>query len=172
MSIMSSVTFAAQRQAERQAPGGGAASGAPAANQSVTAALEKITAFIPSEVIGIYVAVIGILAPASMRGKWVIFGLCVILVPFFMWLGYKAAKRKNLPVPGARAFVLLLILAIVAFVAWGAALPSTPFEVFHADATRFGGALVIILGYAIPKIADAFDLTPLGTVPVAAPPPP
>jgi len=163
MGIMSSVTLAASREAQKQAVATGLpAPGDAAPPNQQQAALERITAYIPSEVIGIYVAVIGILATPSAHGKWLIFGGCVLLIPFFMWLGYKAAQRKNLPVPSRRAFVLLLVLAVVAFVAWGAALPDTPFQVFTADATRFGGAAVIILGYLIPSIADAFDLTPLG----------
>src|SRR5258708_6870057 len=136
MSIITSVTLAAERRAEKEQASGSAASGTPAPKVEMTAALEKITAYIPAEVIGIYVAAFGILTPGSSRTKWIIFGLCLLLIPFFMWLGFIEARRKKLPVPGLKALTILLFMAIAAYIIWTAALPATPFAAWDANATR------------------------------------
>jgi hypothetical protein len=145
---------------------GAALEGDSVSKKTLDSAMEKITAFIPSEVIGSYVAVLGILSPQTDVGKWIIFGICLLLIPIFMLLGYLAKKKQaekdqktTLP-PNTQHTGILLVLAAVAFVAWAMALPGTPFLSITAHATAIGGASVIILTTIMYKIADLFDLVP------------
>ena len=92
-----------------------------APQKTLDSAMEKITAFIPSEVIGSYVAVLGIISPETNLGKWVIFGICLLLIPVFMLLSYltkkKQAKDGQSTSTSTRDTAILLVFAAVAFVA-------------------------------------------------------
>jgi hypothetical protein len=55
---------------------------------------------------------------------------------------------------------VLLIFAMVAFIAWAAALPGTPFLAFTARATAIGGWAVVILAIIMYKVADLLDVVP------------
>ena len=126
--------------------------------------MQKITAFIPSEVVGIYIAVFGILAPAETDNvtKWWIFGICaVLLIPFFIGMGYLAKKRKKEPTPTRPVLLILLACAVVAFAAWACALPGTPFQqVFGGRATQIGGAAVIVLALVLYSVAEELNAVP------------
>jgi hypothetical protein len=138
--------------------------GVTAPQKTLDSAMEKITAFIPSEVIGSYVAVLGIISPETDVGKWVIFFICLLLIPVFMLLGYwtkkKQAKAGQSTPTSKRDTAILMLFAAVAFVAWAMALPGTPFLSLNARATAIGGASVIIITLIIYKIADLLDLVP------------
>jgi hypothetical protein len=127
-------------------------------------AMQKITAFIPAEVVGIYIAVVGIVAPAQTDNvlKWWIFGICAgLLIPFFIGIGYLAKKKKKEPVPTPPVVITLLVCALLAFAAWACALPDTPFQqVLGDNATRYGGGAVIVLAAVLYKIAELFDAVP------------
>src|SRR4051812_16517392 len=100
-----------QRQAETRAAAAPAEDGA--AKNRVVAAMESVSAFIPSEVVGIYVAGFGILSPESDGGKWWIFFICLALIPLLIGLNYLAQVKQTgaetrLPVPFAlTAFALI-----------------------------------------------------------------
>jgi len=129
--------------------------------KAVDSAMEKIAAFIPSEVIGVYVVALGMLSPQRDAGKWLIFGICIVLVPIFICLDYVLTKKRN---PNTkltrRVGIILAILGVVAFVAWAAAMPGTPFLSLHPNATAAGGVSVMILAAFMYKIAEVFDLVP------------
>jgi hypothetical protein len=150
--------------------GGGTTKGLPSGGtpqEALDSAMEKITAFIPSEVIGSYVAVLGIVAPQSDRGKWAIFGIGVLLIPLFMWLGYLTKKKQlagSSPTTSLSKVktnaAILFVFALLAFVVWAAALPGTPFLSISQHATAIGGACVIVVTGIMYKIADVLDLVP------------
>ncbi len=166
MSIVRMVTLAAERKDETEkVRATAAAAGTQAQNSTVTGAMEKIAAYIPSEVIGIYVGNFGILAPATQAVKWWIFGICMALIPAFLGLGYASAKKKQLPVPGGRASGVLFLMSAVAFTTWCSAMPATPFLALDPDATRWGGFAVLALSYVIPKIADLLEIAPQSSRP-------
>jgi hypothetical protein len=122
--------------------------------------MEKISAFIPSEVLGIYVAGLGILSPESDTGKWWIFGICLTLVPVFMVLDYLERRKRSSLKLGARIGVTLLIFATLAFVAWAAALPGTPFLSLSPRGTTIGGWAVVILAAFMYRMAAVLDVVP------------
>ena len=57
---------------------------------------------------------------------------------------------------------MLLLFAPVAFVAWTAALPGTPFLSLTPRPTAIGGWAVIILALVMYKVADLKDVVPKG----------
>jgi hypothetical protein len=139
----------------RAAAGGPPASGSGSPEAAVSTAMEKIAAFVPTEVIGLYVSGLGILAPTSDAGKWLLFCVCALMIPLIMWIGFRDNQQKNLPAPSARIALILFGLAVVAFVAWASALPSTPFiSLVGERAHLYGGFAVIVLSILMPKIAS------------------
>ncbi len=141
-----------------------------AATPAVESALEAITQWIPTEVVAIYVALLGIFAPRSSSGKWIIFAVGAVSVLVFVLLnaalvnkrGAEAWTREQKPgappkLAGTRLF-LLILLAAVAYLVWTFALPDTPFLALTDEATRIGGALVVIVSLAMPKVAEILNL--------------
>jgi hypothetical protein len=125
--------------------------------QAVTTAMERIAAFIPSEAIAIYVSGLGILSPKEAFGKWVLFGFCAALVPVLIWLAIRVGESKGLPAPGLRITGWHATFGLLAFAAWSAALPSTP---FGEGATAYGGFAVIVLAVVLPQIAQILGVAP------------
>jgi hypothetical protein len=131
-------------------------------DQNVASALDQMVAYVPSEVIGIYVAGVGIIGATSGVVKWALFCLALALVPLFVWLADRIARQSN---PGlSRApgkLVLVGSFAVCAFAAWACALPDTPFaSLWGADATRYGSFAAVVLAALMPKIAVALGLAP------------
>jgi hypothetical protein len=87
------INLGVKRQREKTEPRGRAASG-DGPTRSGSSAMHKITAFIPSEIIGIYVAGFGILSPETYRAKWWIFGICILLIPIIITLEYLLRKKQ------------------------------------------------------------------------------
>jgi hypothetical protein len=80
----------------------------------------------------------------------------------FHWLNFQV-KRNSLtaqPPKSLRVFWLLLLFATIAYVAWAAALPSTPFLQLTDQATKIGALAALVLGVLLPRAADAMKLTP------------
>jgi hypothetical protein len=124
-------------------------------------ALESIVAFIPSEVIGTYIAGLGIWPPTSEERKWLLFGICVGLIPVFLWLqnALLAKKNRGATLSWGKA-VLSMLFAGVSFSAWAAAMPDSPFLGLSADANQIGALAATVLALLLPKFAELFDLTP------------
>jgi hypothetical protein len=133
-------------------------------------ALELITTWIPTEVVAVYVSLVGLFAPASDLGRWVLFGIGAALVPSFVFIdgallnkraSQKWEERGNATGPpriSLRRLGLVTVLAIIAFVAWSMALPNTPFLTWFSDPTRYGGGAVVVLSLAMPKLSELLDL--------------
>jgi amino acid transporter len=120
--------------------------------------MEKISAFIPSEVIGICVAGCGILSPQQDSEKWWIFAISMALIPIFMLLNFIGQRKKGNLTVSTRISLVLILFALVAFVAWAAALPGTPFLSLTPRATAIGGWAVVILALVMYKVADLLDV--------------
>jgi hypothetical protein len=159
MSIFTMYSLASQRTLERTTPGM-AASGDGKQMPTVENALEKITAFIPSEAIALYVSGLGIFAPQSPHAKWNIFWICLAFIPVFMFLSYLQNRKHGRPIPSITIVLLLLFFAAVAFGVWAAAMPQTPFISLWKNAPQIAGFIVIPLAYVMSIIADLCDAVP------------
>jgi hypothetical protein len=121
-------------------------------------ALDQIVAYVPTEVIGIYIAGVGIVGPAG-RAKWGLLLLSTALIPLFVWLSDRIARQSDPSVPTAYPkLAWVCLLAACAFLAWAAALPETPFLDFSAKATQMGSFAALVLGALIPKVAAALGI--------------
>lgn len=123
MSIMRMSNLAAQRETDLvkkvQASSG-------RRDAEIEGALDKIASYIPSEVIGTYVAICGIIASDSAMAKWIIFGVSIVLIPILTLMGNALARKRGLTAPTPRSTFYIILLACVAFCAWAAALPDNP----------------------------------------------
>lgn len=122
------------------------------AEEPLRSAIEAIAAFIPAEVIGIYIAGTGILKPQETSSKWWIFAISGLLIPVFIGLGAAEAQRAGRDISIYRTLVLL-VFAATAFIVWASALPATPFEELSSHANQIGGWSAVILGLLMPRIA-------------------
>ena len=160
MSIFTMYSLASQRTLERTTPTAMAAGGDGKQTSTVESALEKITAFIPSEVIALYVSGLGIFGPQSPHAKWNIFWICFAFIPVFMFLSYLQNRKHGRPIPSTTVLLLLLFFAAVAFGVWAAAMPQTPFISLWKNAPQIAGFIVIPLSYVMSVIADLCDAVP------------
>ncbi|PBC92426.1 hypothetical protein BX281_0076 [Streptomyces sp. Ag82_O1-15] len=124
---------------------------------------ESVTAYIPTEVVAAYVAVIGLLQQPVDHSRvpdWVVFWAFLCISPLAVWLGLARQERsKGLPLPvhpqswPAHTW-FNLIAATASFALWGFSLPETPFQDFGWYKSGYGtGALVIgtlLLGLVSP----------------------
>ena len=161
MSIATMVRLGAARQTASSQPSGSVVSGGSGQpTPTVQSAMEKVATFIPSEVIGLYVAGFGILSPEAESSKWWIFGICFALIPIIMLLNYAIQKKRSVQTPKLWISLVLFVFAAVAFVAWAAALPDTPFLTFSPQATEYGGYTVMILAVVMYKAAEVLGVVP------------
>jgi hypothetical protein len=148
--------------AERQAVEQGVPPPAPAAGQTAKevtdSAMQKVLTFVPAEIIGLYIAGVGVFAPKTDPGKWQIYGVCAGLILLLMVLDYFITRKKQQPVPNWWRFLILLVLAVVGFTTWAAALPNTPFLTVDDRVTLGAGFAAPILAIAMPRIAQLLDL--------------
>jgi hypothetical protein len=127
--------------------------------QQASSAIDQMVAYVPSEVIGIYIAGVGIIGPIG-GAKWGLLSSCLALIPLFIWLSNRIERRANPNAPKAPAkLAWVCAFAVTAFLAWSAALPDTPFvEIFHEYATKIGSFSAIVLAALIPKLAAAVGI--------------
>jgi hypothetical protein len=138
---------------------------------AVASGIEKVTTWIPSEVVTIYVALLGIFDPGKDSTRWILFAIGAFCVPVFVALntalvnkhGKEEWEKKDKhagspPKLALKRIVLLVVFGIVAFVVWALALPSTPFLSLGQDATRVGGGLVVVVSLVMPMVAELLDL--------------
>ncbi|HET8541018.1 MAG TPA: hypothetical protein VFL83_14185 [Anaeromyxobacter sp.] len=175
MSVASMVRLVRARQLQDSLPPGGeaetargGAEAAPAkpddkAQHAVTTALERLTGFIPGEVVTAWGAAIGILTP-STKARWVIFGVAIAFLVAMLLietaLRDRSADEKEKTPPKRQA--LMVIVAIVAFTAWAFALPGSPAaEQWGKHVTPYFGVGAIALSALLYKGGQLLGLTPL-----------
>ena len=117
--------------------------------------LGRITAFVPTEAIGPYAAIIGIFKPASDGERWAILGIVAGIAVFLCWWFWRSGPK--LP---RKALYWSMAFALVGLAAWAAALPDSPFFVINDYNTAVGGVAIIALAPIIPRLAVLFGVAP------------
>jgi len=132
---MTRVAATAAAPRKRRGPAKQTTTSADAANPALVAAAEVVTRYIPTEIVGAYVAVATLMVTpgGSRTGQWTVFYIFLAMTPVTVWLFTASRARaasKPLPLRPALWPVFELVVASVSFVLWGFTLPATPFEDF------------------------------------------
>jgi hypothetical protein len=175
ISSMTNVAFARRRDVapENEAPRtteeiAAAKGDKPATQGGGTSTLAAIAAYIPTEVLTVYVAVVAAINPAvtgaGSTPVWVSFVLFLVLTPVVVWLVYAGKVRKagkRLPVAPRRWPRWEMFAATVAYAAWAFALPETPFSTFAWYSTAIAAVVVLVattaLGLVAPVVAQNLE---------------
>jgi len=75
--------------------------------------LGRLVKYVPTEIVGLYLAVNGVLPkaePPSFTALWWVFGICWVLTPVYLWFATRDAQKRPLP--------LQVGLASIAFPVW------------------------------------------------------
>lgn len=168
---MASVAYA-RRQDVAGAPVPEAAPGAPpnaaaeAPPSAITSGLKVIVAYIPTEVITLYVAILAAIqqqpagqkpTPAEFRPMWITYYVFLGFTPIVVWLVYAAKVRagnKNLPVSPRTWPIWEMFAATIAFTAWAFALPNSPFQEFSSwYSSAVAGVVVLVISTLLGLLA-------------------
>jgi len=163
MSIAAATRQAYRRELDTTTP----ATVEAAKNPDVQSAIERVTEWIPTETVGLYIALLGLLSPDGSTGRWVLFCAGIAMTIGFLllnselihkravdkWEEAKNGEPKPPRIAPWRQGVLLGV-CLVSFAAWACALPATPFLSLWSDATTVGGIAVLVLAATIPKVAE------------------
>lgn len=144
----------------------GAASGALAASNSVSSGLSAIVAYIPTEVLTLYVAVLAAIqhptaavqpTQLELRPLWISFYGFLAATPLIVWLVYAAkvrAENKKLPVAPRTWPWWEMFAATVAYVAWAFALPNSPFQKYSSwYSSAIAGVVVLVISTLLGLLA-------------------
>jgi amino acid transporter len=122
----------------------------------VQAALEAIAAYIPSEALAVYLPALGIFSPREAVGAWLVFGLGILVVLLFTWLGLTKRRRKANAAKGR----VVYSLGLIGFVLYAGALPGSPFEYLHDLAPKILAFLALVAAFVMPEIASRNGIQP------------
>jgi hypothetical protein len=147
----------------------------PETQSGVSSALATITAYIPTEILVTYVAVVAAMAaagsapPPATQGLWLAFWLFLVATPVVVWLEYAGKLRT-----AARALPRRprdwprweMVAATAGYVAWAFALPGTPFTQFSWYNPGVAGVAVLITATGLGMLTPVV----IGQPPLAPPP--
>lgn len=176
MSLSSMANLAIQRQRNETdtTPGPrslkemASADGGGAADTTITAAMKTIVAYIPTEIVTIYVAVLAA-APPAPPGKpeellaWQLwaFGIFLFTTPVAVWVLYAVkTKAGGSPLPKSPGEwpIWEMAAATICYVAWAGAMPQSPLQ-----SLGYGQALasvvMLVVTTAVGMVAPLFQKT-------------
>jgi len=132
-----------------------AASGQAPAQSDATAALKAISSYIPSEILTVYVGVLGALQqggalpPSARTAFW---GF-LIGTPVVVWLVYAAKVRAGGGDIWSAWPLWEMFAATVAFGVWGLALPDSPFKEVGWYSPAIAGVMVLVVSMLLGLVA-------------------
>ena|SRR5436190_141677 len=139
-----------------------ATAGTPDSQSPATTAMKLIATYIPTEILTLYVAVLGALQGpqgVSTRSLRIAFVFFLVLTPIIVWLTFAAkvrAAKMRLPLrPNTWPF-WEIFAATIAYGAWAFALPDSPLKDFSWYSPALAGVIVLaistILGLLAPVV--------------------
>jgi hypothetical protein len=127
--------------------------------------LRLVAAYIPSEALAAYLALLGLLVPATGTPtgqveavKWIAFTAGLVLAVALVFFGYKRGQDTAAVARRKRAY--LIVFAIVAFLAYSVATPGGPWggSFLGIAVTVWGAAIAIVLAAILPVLAATLGL--------------
>lgn len=150
-----------------------AASGASAPANQVTSALNVIVAYIPTEILTLYVAVLAALGNAKglttdvrpTTGTVITFWSFFLATPVTVWILYAVKLKtdnKSLPLTPVKWPIWEMVAGTVGYAAWAMALPNNPFINAAWYSSGLAGVIVLVSSTFLGLIAPLFQqpLTP------------
>ena len=120
-----------------------------------TKALDDLVRYIPTEVITLYLAALGLVGTASEKytGRWIAFATFAALTPIAVWVDWLIKRRRLKRSPELRFSWFNPCAATLAFVAWAFALPGTPFGDLSWYDAKWGGFVALVVSVVLGKVS-------------------
>jgi hypothetical protein len=132
-------------------------------DRAIGAAARAIVAYIPAEIVTVYVAATALITVPGAKpagGQWWLMWITLVLTPLTVWATV-ALKTRNttgvLPLAPATWPWLQIVLASVAFILWAFSLPNTPFENLNWYRPVIGGVALLIGTLVVGLIASLVE---------------
>jgi hypothetical protein len=109
----------------------GGAAAVRAQGDSVATALQVVVTYIPTEIVVLYIAVLGSMGGVT-NSPWIVFVSFVVATPFVTWVLFATKLKsagKALPLPPSQWPIWEMSVATLAFCTWAIAMPDSPFTV-------------------------------------------
>jgi hypothetical protein len=135
------------------------------AASSVHQTLGLIVAYIPSEILVTYVAVVAAIQSdpgAGHTGEWIAFWLFLVLSPSVCWALYATKLRHGgspLPLHPKRWPHWPMAAATIAYAVWAYTLPATPFASFSWYQPAVGTVALLLVTMLLGLLAPMFQPT-------------
>ena len=150
-----------------------AAGGSSAPSNQLTSALNVIVAYIPTEVLTLYVAVVAALGNATgstsglhtSPGLVVAFWAFLVATPVTVWVLYAVklqTDKKQLPLAPSQWPVWEMTAGTIAYTAWAMALPNNPFVTAVWYSSGLTAVILLVSSTFLGLVAPLFQ-RPLST---------
>jgi hypothetical protein len=127
---------------------------------AVAEASRTLVAYIPTEVVAVYVAGAAAIddpAAGPAGGQWVLFWVILALTPIAAWTGLALTSREaGVPLPLAPMSwpIPEMILSSAAFCVWAFSLPGSPFGQFEWFRPAMGAGVLLVGTFVISVIGS------------------
>lgn len=138
----------------------------PTPENPTSTALKTVSTYIPSELLTLYVAFTAALTPLASdptlrdyTTRWALFGLFFALTPTAVWVAFATkliADKKRLPRQWSEWPKWEMTASLIAYVAWAAALPDTPFASLWGYSAAVAAIFVALASTALGWLAGLF----------------
>jgi hypothetical protein len=127
-----------------------------------TDALQVVAAYIPTEILTLYVAVLAALHQSGqdIRNGWFVFNVFLCATPAVVWLvfaGKIKAANKNIPWKPKQWPLWEMVAAAIAYVAWAFTLPTNPFTRLSWYSASVAGIVVLTVSIVLGLFAPIFQ---------------
>ena len=135
------------------------------AASSVHQTLGLIVAYIPSEILVTYVAVVAAIQSAravGQTGEWIAFWFFLVLTPTVCWVLYATKLRhggNSLPLRPKVWPHWPMVAATIAYAVWAYTLPATPFASFSWYQPAVGTVALLLVTMLLGLVAPMFQPT-------------
>ena len=133
---------------------------------TVSTALRTLTTYVPTETLTLYVALVAALSPTagvtetSNTSHWIAFWIFLFFTPLAVWVTFAtklASDKKQLPLRLQYWPKWEMTAGTLAYVAWAAGLPDSPFAQFPWYSPSVAGFAVLITSTILGMLAGLFQ---------------
>lgn len=126
---------------------------------NINTALTVLFAYIPTEIIALYIAVVSVVNSTNTKATWITFLIFLIFTPVVVWLIFAAKYLKangKMPYAIATLPIWEMMASTVSFVAWAFALPNSVFHYFSWYSQSVAGIGILLTSTILGLISPFF----------------